>query len=108
MFAPAAILPTISRLFTECLAWARLLSSSQAGVKVKSTVWWRFAPELFYTPVRVHSPAPGTAAHGEPQELKMDAQSTIKLVAGVLAVVLVGIVVLRRKGKKTKSEDDEF
>ena len=37
----------------------------------------------------------------------MDANSTVKLIAGVLAVVLVGIVVLRRKGKK-KTEDDDF
>jgi hypothetical protein len=38
----------------------------------------------------------------------MDAQSTVKLVAGVLAVVLIGIVVLRRKGKKAKGDEDEF
>jgi hypothetical protein len=37
----------------------------------------------------------------------MDAQAAVKLIAGVLAVVLVGIVVLRRKGKKSGA-DDEF
>ena len=37
----------------------------------------------------------------------MDANSTVKLVAGVLALVLLGVVVLRRKGKK-KTEDDDF
>jgi LPXTG-motif cell wall-anchored protein len=35
-------------------------------------------------------------------------QSTVQIVAGVLAVVLIGIVFLRRKNKKTKSEDEEF
>jgi hypothetical protein len=35
-------------------------------------------------------------------------QSTVQIVAGVLAVVLIGIVILRRKGKKTKDADDEF
>jgi hypothetical protein len=34
-------------------------------------------------------------------------QATVQLVAGILAVVLVAIVLLRRKGKK-KSEEDEF
>jgi hypothetical protein len=37
----------------------------------------------------------------------MDAQATVKLIAGILAVVLVGVVVLRRKGKKSGA-DDEF
>jgi hypothetical protein len=35
-------------------------------------------------------------------------QGTVQIVAGVLAVVLIGIVILRRKGKKTKDADDEF
>jgi len=43
-----------------------------------------------------------------PRSLNMDPNSTVKLIAGVLAVVLVGIVILRRKGKKTKGDDDEF
>ena len=36
----------------------------------------------------------------------MDANSTVKLIAGVLAVILIGIIFLRRK--KKKSADDEF
>ena len=36
----------------------------------------------------------------------MDAQSTVKLIAGILAVVLIAIIFLRRKGKK--KEEDEF
>ena len=34
-------------------------------------------------------------------------QGTVQLVAGILAVVLIAIVILRRKGKKSKT-DDEF
>jgi LPXTG-motif cell wall-anchored protein len=33
-------------------------------------------------------------------------QETVQLVAGILAVVLIGIVILRRKSKKGKVEDD--
>jgi LPXTG-motif cell wall-anchored protein len=33
-------------------------------------------------------------------------QGTVQLVAGVLAVVLIGIVILRRKNKK--KDEDEF
>jgi LPXTG-motif cell wall-anchored protein len=36
----------------------------------------------------------------------MDAQTTVKLVAAILAVALIGIVLLRRK--KKKADDDEF
>ena len=36
----------------------------------------------------------------------MDAQSVVRLVAGILAVVLVVFVIMRRKGKK--KEEDEF
>ena len=32
-------------------------------------------------------------------------QGTVQLVAGILALVLVGIIIMRRKGKK-KEEDD--
>jgi hypothetical protein len=32
-------------------------------------------------------------------------QDTVKLVAGILCVILIGIIILRRKGKK-KSEDE--
>jgi hypothetical protein len=35
----------------------------------------------------------------------MDPQSTVKLIAGILAVVLIAIVILRRKAKK-KNEDE--
>jgi LPXTG-motif cell wall-anchored protein len=34
-------------------------------------------------------------------------QGTVQLIAGILAVVLVAIIILRRKGKKAKT-DDEF
>jgi LPXTG-motif cell wall-anchored protein len=34
-------------------------------------------------------------------------QGTVQLVAGILAVVLIAIVILRRKGKK-KHDEDEF
>ena len=34
-------------------------------------------------------------------------QSTVQVVAGILAVVLIAIVILRRKGKK-KGDEDEF
>ena len=37
----------------------------------------------------------------------MDAQTTIRVVAGVLAVALVAVVFLRRKKKKS-TEEDEF
>jgi len=35
-------------------------------------------------------------------------QGTVQLVAGILAVVLIAIVILRRKAKKSKASDDEF
>jgi hypothetical protein len=38
----------------------------------------------------------------------MNPNDTVKIVAGVLAVVLIGIVLLRRKGKKTKGDEDDF
>ena len=34
-------------------------------------------------------------------------ESTVKLVAGILCLVLVAIIILRRKGKK-KAGEDEF
>jgi len=36
----------------------------------------------------------------------MDPNTTVKLIAGVLAVALVGIIFLRRKKKKGAAEDD--
>ena len=36
-------------------------------------------------------------------------QSTVQIVAGVLFVIVVGIIVMRRKsGKGKKSQEDEF
>ena len=40
------------------------------------------------------------------QEPTHMSQGTVQLVAGILAVVLIAIVILRRKGKKGKQEDD--
>ncbi len=37
-----------------------------------------------------------------------DAQGTVRVVAGVLAVVLVVIIVMRRKSGGKKKEEDEF
>ena len=34
-------------------------------------------------------------------------QETVQIIAGVLAVLLIGIIVMRRKGKK-KTQEDEF
>jgi hypothetical protein len=47
----------------------------------------------------------GYTAGSEAQEISMT-PDTVKLVAGVLAVVLVAIIILRRKGKKKNEEDD--
>jgi hypothetical protein len=41
------------------------------------------------------------------REETMDANTTVKLIAGILAVVLVAIIVMRRK-KKGASSEDEF
>lgn len=48
---------------------------------------------MFYTPVFRR------------QETGMT-QDTVKIVAGILAVVLVAIVILRRKNKKKDAEDE--
>lgn len=37
-----------------------------------------------------------------------DAQSMVKIVAGVLALILVVIIIMRRKGKGKKDDEDEF
>ena len=34
-------------------------------------------------------------------------QETVQIVAGVLAVLLIGIIIMRRKNKK-KTQEDEF
>ncbi len=36
----------------------------------------------------------------------MDANTTVKLIAGILALILVGIIIMRRKSKKKETEDD--
>jgi len=33
-------------------------------------------------------------------------QGTVQLIAGLLCVVLIGIIIVRRKGKKKSTEDD--
>ena len=33
-------------------------------------------------------------------------QGTVQLIAGILSVVLVAIIIMRRKGKGAKQEDD--
>lgn len=35
-------------------------------------------------------------------------ETTVKIVAGVLAVVLIGIIVMRRKSKGSSSSGDDF
>ena len=37
-----------------------------------------------------------------------DNQGTVKIVAGVLALVLVGIIIMRRKSASKKKDEDEF
>jgi hypothetical protein len=37
-----------------------------------------------------------------------DSQGTVKIVAGVLALVLVGVIVMRRKSSSKKKDEDEF
>ena len=54
--------------------------------------------------VEYFAPVGYTSGFREPL---MTPQHTVQLVAGILAVVLVGIIILRRKGKK-KTEEDEF
>jgi len=39
---------------------------------------------------------------------KLMTQTTVQIVSGVLAVILIGIVVLRRKSRKKKAEEDDF
>ena len=50
------------------------------------------------------SKPPRDPAAANSQEREMN-QSTVQIVAGVLAVLLIVIVVMRRKGKK-KTDDD--
>src|SRR5208283_4005695 len=57
------------------------------------SVYWHPAPFLFYT-------------SDSDARSQIMTQGTVQLVAGILAVVLVAIVILRRKGTKKKDEDD--
>jgi hypothetical protein len=41
------------------------------------------------------------------RENAMDAQSTVKIIAGVLALLLVVVIIMRRK-KKSSAADDDF
>jgi hypothetical protein len=54
---------------------------------------WCLAGNCFMLTVRTHG-------------AQIMTQGTVQLVAGILAVVLIAIVILRRKGKKSKQEDD--
>lgn len=38
----------------------------------------------------------------------MDAETTIRIVAGALAVLCVAVIIMRRKGKKSGSTEDDF
>lgn len=38
----------------------------------------------------------------------MDAETTIRIVAGALAVLCVAVIIMRRKGKKAGSTEDDF
>jgi len=35
-------------------------------------------------------------------------QNTVQIVAGILCLIVIAIIVLRRKGKKSKDTDEEF
>ena len=39
--------------------------------------------------------------------IRMDANTTVKIVAGVLCLILVAVIILRKKGKK-KANEEEF
>jgi len=49
----------------------------------------------------------GGGSGGDCSILPHMTESTVKLIAGVLCLVLVAIIILRRKGKK-KAGEDEF
>ena len=56
-------------------------------------VYWHTVPDLFYT-------------SDSDARSQIMTQGTVQLVAGILALVLVAIIILRRKGKKKQDEDD--
>jgi hypothetical protein len=57
---------------------------------------WLFRLQLFYT------------AGSDARSRKMNSTQTVQIVAGVLCLVIVAIIILRRKGKKSKDTDEEF
>jgi len=67
-------------------------------------LWARHASPL-QERVAAHAPIV-LYCRSDAQEIVMT-QSTVQIVAGILAVVLIAIVILRRKGKK-KGDEDEF
>jgi len=71
-------------------AWR--IAGGQAPGPVGFGFHWNWPRKVFYT---AHS-------DGNP----MDANSTVKLISGLLAVLLIAIVFLRRKKKKGAAEDE--
>ena len=58
-------------------------------------------------PLRTLASGPGFVLYSDSDaRSQIMTQGTVQLVAGVLAVVLIAIVILRRKGTKKKDEDD--
>ena len=94
------------------------------GCRAWDVALWGFAPEREVSGARrgrgapIPSADPAAAAQspsGNPDPICSIlpvrghmTQSTVQIVAGILAVILIAIVILRRKGKKSKSADDEF
>jgi hypothetical protein len=70
-----------------------LKSQHSARQSTFSVGYWHTTPLMVYT------------SDSDAQELTMT-QGTVQLVAGILAVILIGIVIMRRKGGKKKEEDD--
>jgi hypothetical protein len=93
-------------------AWARVNEASEAIFSTRS---------LLFTMPRVLSNAGYGVNHRRKtgpveiaqfailpyREQTMDPNTTVKLIAGILAVVLVAIIIMRRK-KKKGATDDEF
>src|SRR5690349_7188099 len=88
--ASTAIFPTRSLLFTRHVQCPRLLSKAHAGVNLHEKTFQVGIAQFVILPYR---------------ENAMD-QTTVRLIAGILAVVLVAIIFMRRKKKKGVAEDD--
>lgn len=86
--ASEAILPTRSLLFTM----PRVLSNAGYGVNRGRKTGLEEIAQFGILPYR---------------EETMDPNTTVKLIAGILAVVLVAVIIMRRK-KKKGAADDEF